>query len=177
MKQDPVNTAILGAAAEHFVMCQLLRQDMIAALAPAGVPNTDIIVSDKLGSRLAAVQVKARRDIGTDGGWHMGEKHTKPELISDLLFYCFVDFGKGLHDAPRCWVVPSMVVAKVLKESHEIWLGRPGKGGAVHKDSNVRRFVPDYGRYGMVEVEGWLDPYREAWHLIKGTAAEPLTSS
>jgi hypothetical protein len=85
-KLATVNSTILGAAAEHYVMCQLLRQDMIAALAPAGVPNADIVVTDKLGSKVAAVQVKARRDIGSDGGWHMKKKHEV--MIEPLLFYC-----------------------------------------------------------------------------------------
>jgi hypothetical protein len=71
MAAGPSNSTLLGAAAEHYVMCQLLRRQMIAALAPAGVPDADIIVSDRLGSALAAVQVKARREIGRDGGWHM----------------------------------------------------------------------------------------------------------
>ena len=71
---DPINTAILGAAGEHYVMCQLLRRGMIAALAPAGVPDADIIVSNRLGSSLAAVQVKTRRNVGK-GGWVLKAKH------------------------------------------------------------------------------------------------------
>jgi hypothetical protein len=87
-EKDGPNSTILGAAGEHYVMCQLLRRNMIAALAPAGVPNSDIVVTDKLGDRLCAVQVKVRRDLGSDGGWHMGQKHET--LISPNLFYCFV---------------------------------------------------------------------------------------
>lgn len=45
------------------------------ALAPVGVPNADIIVCDIKGAKLAAIQVKARREIGSDGGWHMKDKH------------------------------------------------------------------------------------------------------
>ena len=62
---------LTGAAGEHYVMCQLLRRDFIAALAPVGVPNTDIVVTDAVGDRLASIQVKSRRDIGSDGGWHV----------------------------------------------------------------------------------------------------------
>src|ERR1700744_2977067 len=96
------SSTLLGAAAEHYVMCQLLRRQMIAALAPTGVPDADIIVSDHLGSILAAIQVKARRAIGKDGGWHMKQKHER--MKRRLLFYCFVDFGKDLDDMPKCWV-------------------------------------------------------------------------
>jgi hypothetical protein len=67
-------TTILGAAGEHYVLFQSLRRGFIAALAPQGVPNTDIIVSDMGGNRLSAIRVKTRRAIGSDGGWHMKDK-------------------------------------------------------------------------------------------------------
>lgn len=164
---DKINSTILGAAAEHYVMCQLLRRGMIAALAPAGVPDADIIVSDREGGRLAAVQVKARRDIGSDGGWHMKAKHETKEMVRDLLFYCFVDFGKDLDDPPKCWVLPSAKVATALSASYQKWLSMPGKKGQPHKPNDMRRLLPSYanldlGLYGP----GWLDPYRNEWALI-----------
>ena len=73
------NTTLLGAADEHFIMCQLLRRGLIAALAPAGVPNCDIVVTDQIGDRLCAIQVKTRIEKGSDGGWHMGVV-SHPEL-------------------------------------------------------------------------------------------------
>jgi hypothetical protein len=164
------NSTLLGAAAEHYVMCQLLRRDMIAALAPAGVPDADIIVSNRLGSALAAVQVKARRDIGRDGGWHMKAKHEQIER--DLLFYCFVDFGRNLTDAPKCWVLPSALVAEVLTASHQAWLSQPGKGGRPHKDHDMRRLLPDYSQHQIGRTLGWLDPYCDAWDMISKKSLE-----
>ena len=41
-------TTLTGAAGEHFVMSELLRRGFIAALAPAGVPNCDIVVTDDI---------------------------------------------------------------------------------------------------------------------------------
>lgn len=72
-------------------MSELLRRGFIAALAPQGVPNTDIVVTDIEGSRLCAIQVKTRRELGSDGGWHMQAKHES--IRGDRLFYCFVNFG------------------------------------------------------------------------------------
>lgn|ERR1043166_4329826 len=159
------NSTILGAAGEHYVMCQLLRRDLIAALAPTGVPNADIIVTDKIGDQLCAVQVKVRRDIGRDGGWHMKAKHEG--IVSSKLFYCFVDFGQKLSDQSKCWVVPSDTVAYVLKTSHRNWLATPGVNGP-HKDGDMRRFLPSYARHGMASQydTGWLDPYFENWEPI-----------
>jgi hypothetical protein len=68
-------SSLLGAAGEHYVMSQLLRRGLIAALAPVGVPTADIIVTDDIGDWACAIQVKTRRQIGSDGGWHMKAKH------------------------------------------------------------------------------------------------------
>ena len=171
------SSTILGAAAEHYVMCQLLRRNMIAALAPAGVPDADIVVSDRLGSSLAAVQVKARRDIGSDGGWHMKKKHE--DISRPLLFYCFVDFGKNLADAPQCWVVPSAKVATTVAEMHQAWLSRPGKKGQARNNSDFRRLRPHYpdADGDPAYSTGWLDRYREAWDQIASASAAGETIS
>lgn len=159
-------STLLGAAGEYYVMCQLLRRDLIAALAPAGVPNADIVVTDEIGDRLSAIQVKTRRAIGSDGGWHMKSKHEN--IVSPSLFYAFVDFGKTLDAVPACFIVPSGVVADVVKVSHATWLSQPGKSGQQRKDGDIRRFLPNYERVGL-DIgygPGWLEPYRENWRII-----------
>lgn len=167
-------TSLLGAAGEHFVMSELLRRGHIAALAPQGVPNTDIVVTDLTGHRLCTIQVKSRRDVGSDGGWHMRPKHE--ELTSDHLFYCFVDFGRRSDDRPIVYVMPSAVVAEAIKGSHLAWLSTPGAKGQQRKDSSVRRLLPDYtNTYKPNDTpypRGWLDQYRDAWHLLGLESAE-----
>jgi hypothetical protein len=164
------SSTTLGAAGEHYVMCQLLRRGLIAALAPAGVPNADIIVTDEIGDRLCAIQVKARVDKGADGGWHMKAKHES--IVSETLFYAFVDFGKDLTSPPVSFIVPSATVAEVIRHSHQLWLSTPGQHGQQRKDGELRRFLPDYDRVRLKFGRGpaWLDPYREAWALLAGPA-------
>lgn len=160
-------STLLGAAGEHYVMSQLLRRGFIAALAPVGVPNADIMVSDQIGKLLRAIQVKTRRDIGSDGGWHMKKKHE--DIVSPSLYYCFLDFGKSLSDIPKTWIIPSVVVADVLKCSHESWLNTPGKKGQQRKDGNMRRLLPDYSKNGLQKYsKGWLDQYSEKWSILDG---------
>ena len=86
VKVRNVTTSLLGAAAEHYVMCQLLRRGKLAALAPAGMPFADVLVCDEHGNALSAVQVKARTS-GADGGWHMSKKHE--------------DLRGGLYQSPK----------------------------------------------------------------------------
>jgi hypothetical protein len=171
-EKDGPNPTILGAAGEHYVMCQLLRRNMIAALAPAGVPNSDIVVTDRLGDRLCAVQVKVRRELGSDGGWHMDQKHET--LISPNLFYCFVDFGKLLTEPPKTWIVPSGIVAQSLLDMYGDWLVTPGKKGQRRNDTSFRRFLPEYKPLPNYKL-GWLQPYLENWGSLE--AASKANSS
>ena len=161
-------SSLLGAAGEHYVMCQLLRRGLIAALAPVGVPNCDIVVTDDIGDRLCAVQVKTRIEKGSDGGWHMRKKHEA--MSSATLFYTFLDFGKSLEDRPTCYVVPSNVVADVIRRSHQLWISTLGKQGQQRSDTDFRRFLPNYDRMGLIFGcgPGWLEQYRERWDRLAG---------
>ena len=120
----PSQTTLTGAAGEYFVMAELLRRNYISALAPHGVqPLT--LSSRTLKVQDSAESVKSRRERGSDGGWHMNEKHERTR--AKHLFYCFVDFGKTVSDRPSTFVVPSNIVAKVVAASHKKWLADPGK--------------------------------------------------
>jgi len=164
-------TSLLGAAGEHYVMCELLRRGYIAALAPQGVPNMDIVVTTAEGENLCAIQVKSRRDVGADGGWHMRPKHET--LINDNIFYIFVDLGKTPEHAPKTYIIKSVDVAKALSKSHAAWLKNPGKGGRKRKDNPMRRLLPDYTKAFLPDhcpyPKGWLKPFKDAWHLIEAS--------
>ena len=171
-----INSVILGAAGEHFVMAELLRRGLIAAKAPEGVPNFDIVITDVAGIRLAAIQVKTRRDIGRDKGWHMKAKHDA--LCAERMFYVFVDVGNDEDSPVSYFVVPSRVVADCCRISHEIWEQTPSAKGKPHKKSELRRFLPKYPRNIRMRLtpdqeafmeshgDGWLEKYRNAWGLI-----------
>lgn len=170
-------STLIGAAGEHYVLSELLRRNYIAALAPTGVPNADIVVSDMAGTKLGSIQVKTRRGIGADRGWHMKAKHE--QLRGDRLFYCFVDFLSSQETRPLVYVVPSAVVADVITTAHRKWLATPGRKGQPHKDSPMRRLLPDYAQtYGPIDnpyPDGWLEPYRDAWHLLQLDPDAPAT--
>ena len=99
------SSRIVGAAGEHHVLSQLLRRGWIATLAPDGAPNMDILVTDENSKKLCAIQVKTRRDIGRDRGWHMRPKHET--MIAADLFYVFVDVGRRPSDRTVSYVLPT----------------------------------------------------------------------
>jgi hypothetical protein len=161
-------TSLLGAAGEHYVLSELLRRGFVAALAPQGVPNMDILVADTDGDQLCAIQVKTRSGRGGDGGWHMRPKHEKHH--AERLFYCCVDFGNSARERPNVYVIPSQKVAEVIGTAHRAWLSNPGKNGRIRQDSSVRRLLPDYAyafRPGPnLYPMGWLNEFLNRWDLI-----------
>lgn len=165
-----VNSKIIGAAGEHYVMSRLLRMGLVAALAPEGVPTVDILVTNPSCQKICSVQVKTRRDIGYDKGWSMDKKHEN--INDDELYYCFVDLGKKLSDPVKTYVIPSRVVANILKKSHSVYLSGSGLKGRERKDTDMRRLLVDYTRIFRGHKDeslykaGWLDPYLENWDLI-----------
>ena len=177
-----VSSVILGASGEHFVMAELLRRNLIAAKAPEGVPNFDIVITDIGGERLAAIQVKTRRDFKRgDKGWHMKAKHDR--LSTERMFYVFVDVGKDESSPVSFFIMPSGVVAEACRISHELWLSTPNAKGGPHEQSEMRRLLPKYElpKYAQkmqyqpskahkifleTHGESWMEPYRNAWQLI-----------
>ena len=172
---NKISKNIIGAAGEHYVLSQLLQRGWIAALAPAGAPNMDILVTDENSDKLCAIQVKTRRGTGKNKGWAMGSKHET--IKSDNLFYVFVDIGSQPSDKPDCYILPSRVVTDCLWRTHKAWLDTPGRNGRPHKDNSMRELRGDY--YPSVKpitdeaktlIEkyraGWLEPYRDNWSIL-----------
>jgi hypothetical protein len=161
---DRVNSRIVGAAGEHFVMYQLLRRGWIAAQAPEGVPNVDLLITDPKAQRLWSVQVKTRL---RGAGWLMSEKHET--LVERGLVYVFVE----LSDPPTSYILPSRIVSHVLRTSHRMWLSSPGRRGQRRQDTATRKMLVDYSRLKPMDDEerafvaahssGWLEQYRDTW--------------
>ena len=156
------NNKIVGAAGEHYVMYELLRRNFVAALVPEGIPSVDILISDVWGSHLASVQVKTAS--APRKTWPLGPKNEA--LESNRLFYCFVMPEDDEMASPTCWIIPSKVVAKHVRVSHQTWLSGTTRRGATRNDSDRRAFhmscepLKDYPL-------GWLDQYQENWEFLR----------
>jgi hypothetical protein len=172
-----INSVILGASGEHYVIAELLRRGFIAAKAPEGVPNFDIVITDIDGAQLSAIQVKTRKATkGGDQGWHMKAKHD--HMISKKMFYVFVDIGIDENSQVQFFVMPSRIVADACRVNHEIWEQTPNTKGQPYGESEMRRLLPEYKRNDRMRLtkkqdkflsdhsKGWLETYRNAWHLL-----------
>jgi len=154
------DSVLTGSAGEHYVLYRLHRQGILAAQSPSGARDADILVFSS-NADVRRIQVKTRTQ-GADGGWAMRQKHES--LVDPGLAYALVDLEPA---APNVYIVPSAVIAAVIKASHSTWLAAPGKGGRVRRDSDVRRLRPAYGWLVDGFPAGWLETYRERWDLLR----------
>ncbi len=164
MARDPLEKELVGPAGEHYILYRLFLKGFLAAFTPPGLRQYDILVltPSRDGSSedvAATVQVKT---ITRGNGWPMQRKHE--DVYSERFFYAFV----GLRvDPPDVYLVPSRVVADVLRRSHQTWLDTPGRGGRSHVDNPMRRLRPHYEFPVDGYPPGWLEQYREAWESLK----------
>lgn len=127
-----------GVAGEYFVAAELSRRGYTASLTLRNTRGIDILVSNADATKSVGVQVKTNR--GGKKEWMLSEK-VERDVATNLVFV-FVRLNE--LSAPDYYVVPLADVAKYAVESHNRWLGTPGRQGQPHKDNPVRKFAdPD----------------------------------
>jgi hypothetical protein len=159
------DSILTGTAGEHYVLYRLLLEGLLASLSPTNAYAADILVFSPRMLVGSMVQVKTRT-TGRDSGWHMRRKHET--LVHPRLFYAFVDLERA---SPVVHIVPSEVVADVLRRAHGAWLSIPGIRGQPHRDSDLRRILPRYAHPVPGLDDGWLDHWLERWDLLKEETA------
>jgi hypothetical protein len=157
-----IKPTLLPTIGRRYVEAELQRRGYVVE----STSRFGIEVTDRRGARSCSIQVRTRQNLGSRDGWVLKSKHAS--IKSDSFFYCMVDFGSA-GDARTVYVVPSPVVADALTASHQRWLATPGKKGLAHTDHEMRKLLQDYGgifRPDNPYPAGWLEQYRDAWHLL-----------
>lgn len=150
-----------GNASQFFVAGELCRMGLVAVVTLGNCPNTDILVSNKEGTKFAHVQVKtfvpgnktctvglkAEKDYGQNFFWVLGGI---PEHKSSKEFVYYV--------------IPAGDMAKNISESHQLWENTPGKNNRPHAQGITMRtvIIPP----GKCE-NGWsIEKYKNNWDSI-----------
>jgi hypothetical protein len=151
----------LGDRGELWALNFLLRRGLDVSPTAKNTRDVDIVARDGTNRRIFDLQVKSRDRYRN---WTMSRR--QEGIIDPLLFYCFLkfDFDDESRE-PLRWVVPSVVVAEALRESHRAYLAQSPD---TRKDTGKRNFRDDYSNRGLAEKYGpnWLDRYRDAWEQL-----------
>ena len=151
----------IGAAGEHLVLSRLYARRVLASLAPPNAPEVDILVNPVDGNNSKLIQVKSTESSGKDRGWSMRDEHLS--LVSPKLFYCFVELSSNPQNI---YVIPSGVVAQVLKEADKAYMNKPKRDGSARTKHSRRMLKPNF----LVDIPsapaGWMDKYWENWEQL-----------
>lgn len=160
-----------GNASQFYVAGELCRRGYAAVVTLGNTPNTDILCSDRAGTRFVHIQVKTLVP-----GTQTCSVGKKAELAFGPNFF-WVLAGiplVGSNEQFRYFIVPSADMARHVGDTHAIWLATPGKGGKAHRDNPVRAVsIPPFSRPYHWSVDG----YENRWGLIDEVLAgdPPIT--
>ena len=139
---------LVGVAGEYLVAGELTLRGLIASISLRNSRGIDIIVSDSEGENSRTIQVKA--NSSGKSKWLLSKK--SQDFYSESHFYGFVALNP-LGARARFHVVPSEVVARQIKSSHEFWLSEKKRDGNDRKDTNKEKgSEPNY--FAMEEEKG-----------------------
>jgi hypothetical protein len=148
-----VGSSLIGNSGEHFVLAELLRRGIVAALAPRNMPDYDILAIN--GKRSLKIRVKTktatrsfRWNAKADGT--MFGSTTKNDVV------ILVDLGN--LESPAYYAIGSAVLEKKMTEWMGLWLAEPKADGTPRTDTGQR----------FLYMGSHLQPYAgdKAWALI-----------
>jgi hypothetical protein len=159
----------VSLAGEFAVLSQLALRGFDANMTLGNTKGVDILVSHPETDSMYRLEVKtalnskpwrSKRFGNIIASWPMGDKHEKN--VDRKLFYCFVGIAENTQ-VFDFFVVPSVVVAKFVTESHRYWLA----ADPTHRDTTMRLFMLGNkdDRY-PIEMPAAED-YRARWDMLK----------
>ena len=131
--------ALIGNAGEYYVVAELLKRGIIAALAPRNSPAFDILATNS--ERTVRIRVKTKSSEYSDWQWNAKKDDS---IFRDLSntddFTVLVDLSKETKDL-EFYIVPTHIINEWLVKDFNIWLSTPGKNNRPHSPENKKRHL------------------------------------
>ena len=149
---------LVGNAGEYYVMAELLKRGVIAALAPRNAPAFDILAT--MDKRTVRIRVKTKSEEYTDWQW-MAKKDGRifTHLDDEGDFSVLVNLAAELGDM-EYYVVPTHTLNEWLLDLFCTWLDSPGKNGRPHSPDNRKRNLNEN------QSAEKLSAYRGNWNIL-----------
>ena len=144
-----VNHISIGNAGEYFVAGELERRGFSVAVPMSNVELFDLLIMNRETKKQFAIQVKTNHSNKKE--WIMTKKNEN--ILGENIFYVFVCMN-GL-ESPEYHIVPCDFVVKTISEGYQRWLNMPGRNGATHNETSVRKF------------EDYNNRFLDRWDLLR----------
>lgn len=135
MSKKEISSNNIGISGEFYIAHILAKKGFKVNVSLGRTEGFDLFVQNPLGTNIT-ISVKSTLS-SKKKNILMNEK--AETFIGEYLYYAFVRLNAP-DGVPDFWIVPSKVVAEVIKESHLIWLKETTKNGEPHKDNPNRGF-------------------------------------
>ena len=152
---------LIGNAGEYYVMGELLKRGVIAALAPRNAPSFDILATNR---KNRAINIRVKTKSGELPIWQYSIKKDG-EIFRNLSkendFTILVDLGRGTSEM-KFYVVPTHVINGWLREDFETWCDTPGKNGHIHSRNMKKRILDEkiHAQKLCKYLDGWDNLWR-----------------
>ncbi len=155
-----IDKSFRGNASQFFVAAELCRREYVALVTMGNTPNTDILVSNREGTKFVHIQVKtykpgnrtvsvgkkAEKDYGKNFLWVLAGIPTQHQTV-DFEYY----------------IIPSKVMSKNIANEYRTWLKTPGKKGQQRNSTDVRTV----SLKNNTTETNWISHYRNNWSIIE----------
>lgn len=153
-----------GNASQFFIAGELCRRGHSAVVTMGNCPNTDILCSNKEGTKFVHVQVKTF--VPKNKTCSVGLKAEK--YYGENFFWVLGGIPvQGSSEQFVYYIIPSKVMAENIKKEQEIWYKTPGKKGQQHNYTDMRTItIPPFKKIHPWDT--WdISPYLNRWDLIE----------
>jgi len=150
---------LIGNAGEYYVMAELLKQGIVAALAPRNAPAFDIMATKE--GKTVRIRVKTKSEGYEVWQWAVKKDGSIfRQLAEKGDFTVLVNLTENAHDL-EFFIMPTYIVNGWLMAIHEKWRNTPGKKGRERSTTNPKRHL---NRKQFAEqIEKYLDTWDILW--------------
>ena len=149
---------LIGNAGEYYVVAELLKRGVVAALAPRNAPSFDILATR--AGKMVRIRVKTKSEAYTDWQWSIrkdGSIFRDPAPTAD--FTVMVNLTEETKNLDF-YILPTTILHEWLTNDFTTWVNTPGKHGRPHDPTNKKRHL-NFPRYA-----DRLKQYRQYWDLL-----------
>jgi hypothetical protein len=144
--------SLIGNAGEHYVMAELLKRGIVAALAPRNAPGFDILATRR--EQTVRVRVKTKSEDYDAWQWNAKDDGSIFKNLSKRHdFTVMVNLTQDTRDL-RFYIMPTNTLDRWLKRDFKRWVKTPGAKGQKRDEKNKKRNIL-FSRYKTRLNEDW----------------------
>ena len=150
---------LIGNAGEYYVVAELLKRSIVAALAPRNAPAFDILATKD--NHIVKIRVKTKSQDNPSWLWAAKKDGSIFRSLSkDGDFTVLVDLAMETKDL-KFYIVPTYQIDEMLQKGYKKWVDTPGKNNHPHDPTNkIRQLIQE--RHGE-ELSECLSQWEKLW--------------